>query len=352
MSSGGNVPTPSLSGEERQLLETVNGLLGQQGIRLTEQDLQNRQVYDLFQNLSGLYGDPVSVPEQREDRFNAGKADALLNSGKPIDGKMYLTRSSREQFLNELRAKPELARKYGLIDSVVTSQARTDRPLNPQAVAQLKAQLDTVRADQERIGALERQNYERALRGEGPISEATNVRKAEDFARLRENLSRTGNKIVGDTPETAVAPSTAGNATLERFNRTNRIAEDAERRGYLGFGAGTVDRYSPAAQPMGYLGGAQPFGPAATMPGYANLAQGYLGLTQPYSNLRQAQYQAQVANASQPGFLPQLANIGANLGSSYLFYNWMNPRAGVPRTKSNPGSPVGTEYGYSDIWNS
>jgi hypothetical protein len=195
----------------------------------------------------------------------------------------------------------------------------TNGQINPEAVAAMRTKIGVAQADQERISALERENYERALRGEAPLSEGTIQRGKKDFAVLKENLARRGTRVTGDTPETAVANSTAGVQTLESFATAKKVAEDAERRGYLGFGASTVDRYNPGSVTNPVASMVPSFGPGATSPAYSNLSSGYLGLTQPYAQQRSGQFQAAISKSNQPGMLPGLVDLGVTAGSAYLF---------------------------------
>ncbi len=52
---------------------------------------------------------------------------------------------------------------------------------------------------------LSQERQEKALRGELPLTEAGQQKKADEFRTFKERMARAGNIITGDTPETAIS---------------------------------------------------------------------------------------------------------------------------------------------------
>lgn len=330
MNKGSNPSVPEMTAEEKKLLDTANSLLEKQGVKLDQSDLQNQEIFNLVKDLSGLYTS-VTTPDTRKTetktvvdtaRIQAeiANAQAQKNGAPARDAFKYDQQIAK---LQGLMQNPDAAVQagYGRNETVETGVAGgTEMQLNPEAVAALKDKINASQADQERIGQLERQTYEAALRGEGPVSEGTKQRQARDFEILKENLARIGSKVVGGTPGTAVSPSTTGAVNLGELKKANAVENDQERQAYLGFGSGVVDRYNPASVVSPVMASTPAFGPGANAAGYAGMSQGYLGLTQPYTNQRYLEYQGALQGAAnRAGMLSSLGQIGGQLGSAYLF---------------------------------
>lgn len=100
------------------------------------------------------------------------------------------------------------------------------------------------------LGATEQQNFRnlqlqidrqtRALEGTLPVSEGLEQRRAEEFRVFKEGQARRGNIISGDDSYTATANTTAGMQSLNSFNDTYKLAEDAERRGEIQTGQANI----------------------------------------------------------------------------------------------------------------
>jgi len=129
----------------------------------------------------------------------------------------------------------------------------------------------------------------KALRGELPLTESGQQRKAEEFRNFKEMMARAGNVITGDDPASAAATSTPGIQALKAFNERWGLYEEAERRGEITQGAASVLQRMGVASDIGAQTRAGmlqfPMGPAA-------LAQSYTGLLQPYQLQRTGQFQA------------------------------------------------------------
>lgn len=114
------------------------------------------------------------------------------------------------------------------------------------------------------IGLLQADRYEKALKGELPVSQGLLQRKEDDFRLVRETSSRRGNEIVGNTLDEAsimAQNSTSGNELVGQLRRTYGLLEDAERRGELSAGFNLPSSGSSGyGQGVGMLGNAmQPY---------------------------------------------------------------------------------------------
>jgi len=85
----------------------------------------------------------------------------------------------------------------------------------------------------EELGILQAERVEKALKGELPVSEATQANKEKQFALLKEQAAAQGIRIEGDTLESATSKSTAGIQQLDSLRRRFDAIEDAERRGEI-----------------------------------------------------------------------------------------------------------------------
>jgi hypothetical protein len=209
---------------------------------------------------------------------------------------------------------------------------------------------------QQRVGLLQAERLEKALKGELPVSEATQQRKAQEFNLLKESLSRRGIRLQGDSPETAVSNSTAGNEAVGEFNRTYGLLQDAERRGEITSGAGinqgqygllsnvgnqnlsqmqsirslsgspaSYSSFAPGSTSLGLMSGAQAYSPGTLLPAYSGLMNNYGMAMQPYSAQRNLQYQAQLQNAAlqmqgqgaMSGLLGQAGGMGLMSGNPW-----------------------------------
>lgn len=168
---------------------------------------------------------------------------------------------------------------------------------------------------------LEAKRYNRALKGEIPLSETSKIEKRKEFELLKEVAARKGNVIEGDSPEEAIGKSTAANEVLGDFKERWALRDDAEKRGEIASGSSlSLSRTGlnssisgqnfgqalnarglastpilpygapPGSLSTGYMTGAQGYSPATYIPTYLGLAGGYGSATQPYSNQRQLQY--------------------------------------------------------------
>lgn len=203
----------------------------------------------------------------------------------------------------------------GLYDPVYENGKLVDATLNPTKVSELQ----TAYARNTELQSLAADRYERALKGEIPVSEGTTQRKAADYATLKESAARRGVVIAGkDLEEAALTPqdSTAGNELVSRLHKTYRLQEDQERQGALGLTPGTIGAPTLAAS-QGY---ATQFGAASASQGYIPAIQAAGYIQQPYAQDRELNYQHDLNQAqldAQRRQLPyQLAGQAAGVGAA------------------------------------
>jgi hypothetical protein len=87
---------------------------------------------------------------------------------------------------------------------------------------------------------LQLQRQQLALEGKLPISEGMRQAKEDEFKVYKEQQNRMGNTIVGNTLETAIAQTTAGQQGLRQLGTKWRVAEDAERRAEIQTGQANI----------------------------------------------------------------------------------------------------------------
>lgn len=328
-------PPPGLTAEEKNLLEKQGVSLDKFNEILNQGSLDAAETQNLLKNLSGLYR-PITKPGTTTKGQTTYKnvintqaiKDALARKGTgargmnstTVNGKVY-SFDQLEQALNN----PEIAKQMGLTSVVgdttpdVNTPESTGYELDPVAVEALKQRLAAETKMNQNIGDLSAQRMERALKGDQPASTGLLQRKLQDFALLKEGAARKGIVIDGDTAETAVSQSTAGNELVGQFKRTYGLLEDTERRGDLNNPLpinstvpGTVGMASQNPQ-MGLL------------PQYSQLATGYGNAMTPYTNQRMMGYQSSLygygqgrsSNAALSGLLGTGAGIAAGAGGPW-----------------------------------
>lgn len=215
----------------------------------------------------------------------------LEKQSKVLD--LYI-KSVEEQKVQNKELALVQAISSGLYDPVYDQSGKLlDARLNPARVAEM--QEDFSRNEEVRSLALDR--YERALKGELPVSEALIQRKAKDFSLLQERAARQGAPIVGATLEEASTTpqgSTAANELVGNISRTYALLEDSERRGELSMGA----PQALGVQPLQIAAGTQEFGPGAVAPGYSSVLTQFPGVLDPLRRDREMEYNRAVQNAA------------------------------------------------------
>jgi len=133
----------------------------------------------------------------------------------------------RLDFLNEIGASQEEIEKTRLTQAMA-AQGHIGEYLK-QPISEVEERYND-------IALLQADRAEKALRGEGAISEGTLKRQRDEFTQLKENLARKGHAIMGDSPDTAIGFSTPAAQALGEFQQTWTLALDAERRGEINQG--------------------------------------------------------------------------------------------------------------------
>ncbi len=225
----------------------------------------------------------------------------MEKQGKAIDS--YIT-SIEEQKTQNKELGLLTAVSSGLYDPIYRDGKLVDATLNQGRLTDLRSDIDRSRS----IGLLEADRYEKALKGELPVSEGTMQRKANEFGLLKESAARRGINIYGNSPETATSDSTSGNELVGRFKSTYGLIEDAERRGELSIG----DKLNLGVPTLSIASSSGAYGSGATASGYGQAA-GLLGQAQqPYQYNRGLQYQTDYQNALNKA--GQKSGVGSLLG--------------------------------------
>jgi hypothetical protein len=98
---------------------------------------------------------------------------------------------------------------------------------------------------------LRQERQTRALKGELPLTEAGQQRKAEEFSAFKERMARGGNVIEGDEPGEATGTTTTAIQGLKAFNERWGIVEEAERFGELTRGTSAILQRMGVASEIG-----------------------------------------------------------------------------------------------------
>ena len=354
MGSSAKVPAPDPLPQEAEEIRRQEGLsLQQMSGLLSEGQAQSKETREILGGISGLYSPIVKATEEsRVRKFDDAKIggwvdqiqknpftriDEIVDPGALETLQKAGVDTSRSWEAHGKNRGDVITKVQNLntLEDVTPATSTTEMQLNQGALADLRSKyqsnidyesqigeaargdiLDWINREpteyekaQGEIGLLQSQRQLAALKGEGPISEATRQRKAEEFNLLKENLARSGNEIQGDTPENAVGLSTAGNEALGEFNRTWGLREDTERRGELSQGeAATLARYGVSsdmgARDLGMTSGfASQYTPGATqmgllsgMPNSASFAGQYGNMSGMYGNALSSYLQQQGMN--------------------------------------------------------
>lgn len=199
----------------------------------------------------------------------------------------------------------------------------------------------------EEIGLLQIERQKKALAGELPISEGTIQNEQKEFERLKENLSRKGVKVQGDSLEGATSTSTIGIQALQSLKKRYDVIKDAERRGEISQGGSQLlqsyniaadignrqtgllgfNPYAPSAVPgtvdptgkaVSLLTSAGNFGFSQSQAGALNVASGLSQSLQPFQFQRGLEFQANQAAAANKTSL--ISSIFGAAGSAALGY--------------------------------
>lgn len=302
MGSSNSTPPapPAMSTQEQSLLAKQNMTMDEFRQILGTATEDSATMQQLYKEVSGLYQKKtipgVDTPPQYA--VDPAAIDAKIKEAART-GSVQL-QNGRTATLGELeRAKTDLpvAISLGLAQLTNPGGRSADKDtyvLDPEAVAKVKERVLKEQQAQQQITDLQIDRYKRALEGTLPVSTGLLQRKEEDFKLLREGAARRGIMIDGDSPDTAVSQTTAGNELVGQFKRTYGLLEDTERRGEL---ATALPSYgSSYAAPLNFSTSSTAAGPAGLLPTYSGLTSMYGGATAPYQSQRDQQYQYQIAN--------------------------------------------------------
>lgn len=243
--------------------------------------------------------------------------------------------TSRYQELQQQKAWLDnaIAPKYSKTAERTAAEARAKK---------MQEQVDVATQRQLSLYSLQADRQEKALKGELPVSEGTQQRKMQEFTRLKEQLSRSGNPVIGDTPESAYSPTTAGTQTLKSFQDHYKLVEDAERQGQISEGDTALVNSLGLTSGVGNTRESMVRGSGPSS-AYSPLVGGPISLVaptesalQPYQFNRQMSYQGSMQNAAnnaaeKAGYMQLVGQIGgsamtaAALASSRSFKKDIKP---------------------------
>lgn len=186
--------------------------------------------------------------------------------------------------------------------------------------------LNTIAEERKRnqgIADLEFERYQKALKGELPISEATKQAEEQQFSLLKEGLSMKGSDLTGTTLDNAVATDSAGVENLSRLRKEFALIKDSERRGELDSARGLrlgTDYLSPVATATSN------YGPGSTGAGYGQVGSLYGQSLQPFQYQRGLEFQSKLGTAQNKmqreagiyNMIGTAAGSGAALGSAAI----------------------------------
>lgn len=211
--------------------------------------------------------------------------DTEVQAPQPTSEEVAIQREQltilKEQRAEQELFKPLIMQQMGLVEE--------DGTLRRMTAEERTAVMTPSEIKQQEIIGLQQERQVRGLKGEIPVSEATSQRKSEEFRSFKEAMSRAGNPITGDTPETATSQTTAGIQSLSAFKKRWGLLEEAERRGELTAGTSALLSTLGTTAGLGQQKVAQ-FG--AFPQRQAGLFQQYGQALQPYQFQRGLQFQA------------------------------------------------------------
>ena len=365
------VPPEFKAEVERRIGTTAQeqpGLFSQEAEKLLNAAKKDQSLAKQF-NLGTTTTTPGTVtPDKTERVVNQAFVDELRGKLKEYEASVDKYNEDQTKLASDsLTAKiKELTQNMGISEE-------TDKAIR-DALNRAPTEFENITNEN---ALLEAKRYNQALKGEVPLSAASQQAKLKEFQLLKESAARSGNVIEGDSPETAIGKSTSGNEALGQFKQSWGLREDAERRGDLSFGAGqSLSRtglYSsmggqdfgqalsarslasspvypmggaPGQMSLGYATGQMGYSPVNLLPGYGSLASGYGAAQQPYANQRQLQYGGvmqgyQNASAEQAGMYNLL---GTGLGT----YAGLYGLGKVPSSKTFKKDILEMEEGDED----
>jgi hypothetical protein len=187
----------------------------------TETILRNNEIISQYQDVASL------TPEQ-QDQLIAIKQENI-DMTQDLQG-LY---GDKIDWLRENQGSFDEINK-NILSQALVAQGHIDKWLEKP-----KSDLEQASAQ---VGLDLAENMQRALTGEGGVSEASRVRKQREFEKFREQSERSGHFIFGSSYDDAYALTTAGVQTLAAEKEKWTVAEDAERMGYITQGMGALSR--------------------------------------------------------------------------------------------------------------
>ncbi len=164
------------------------------------------------------------------------------------------------------------------------------------------------------------QNYQNALQGKIAPNQAMAQQKAQDWKKTMQQAAQQGIRLSGNSPESAVSQSTAGNQIIQDFNKRYGALEQQYNLGQQQFGM----------QAQGQALGQQNQQYQGTMAGYGQLGNQAQQLYQPYQQQQLGQYgvntQQAITNAdiqnqnAMNAYQQRMQQLGLNYQNSMAGY--------------------------------
>jgi len=283
-------------------------------LRAELQGLQPKPVYK-YDEFGSRHLDRIEVDNIRKRELESQIAALSAQTPEAIQGAISYERIPGYKTLEDQQLELE-QKSYELNQKVVEGLLSSQEA--EQAYRQ--EQLSMARHLQEpqmRIAELQADRLERALKGELPVSEASQIAREKSEAQMLEGLSRRG-VGPGETPYIQ---------SMGEHERTWEALYDAERRGEIAQGSGLFAQAVGLASPTGMTQGVgtqgvlgQGYGLLPTLSSSMGVTQqGLASAMQPYQYYSGLQNQANMYNAqiaNQPSGFGQVLGMagGAALG--------------------------------------
>lgn len=202
----------------------------------------------------------------------------------------------RQQVLDTKMIRPFIFKQLGLIEIIDPKTGQSN--IRKMTDAEYRKSMTKQELNAYNNLLLSQERESKALKGELPLTEAGQQQKRDEFKTFREAMSRKGDYIEGDTPETATAKSTSGTQGLKAFQERWGLVEDAERRGEIDRGTGLVLNRLGVASDIG----ARNYGMGTGFPAmYSPFYSGSSAALDPYQRYSAMGLNANMYNAGQRG---------------------------------------------------
>lgn len=221
----------------------------------------------------------------------------------------------RQQVLDTKMIRPFIFKQLGLIEIIDPKTGQSN--IRKMTDAEYRKSMTKQELNAYNNLLLSQERESKALKGELPLTEAGQQQKRDEFKAFKEAMSRKGDYIEGDTPETSTAKSTSGTQGLKAFQERWGLVEDSERRGEIDRGTSLVLNRMGVASDIG----ARNYGMGTGFSSlYSPFYAGSSAALDPYQRYASMNAQANMYNAGQraSGF-NRLFDFGETAGGLGLY---------------------------------